>query len=93
MVLLSIIMAHHYRQPPWLDVSKLMRFYSALWGPNGAFTTGRSTTERGALLPLRKHFKLFCNLRPARLYKGLEAYCPLRADIVQRGFDILCVVN
>lgn len=44
-----------------------------------------------ALLPLRKHFKLFCNLRPARLYEGLEAYCPLRADIAQRGFDILCV--
>ncbi|MDX7018371.1 isocitrate/isopropylmalate family dehydrogenase, partial [Klebsiella aerogenes] len=36
-------------------------------------------------------FKLFCNLRPARLYTGLEAYCPLRADIAQRGFDILCV--
>ncbi|XPE44718.1 isocitrate/isopropylmalate family dehydrogenase [Shigella flexneri] len=29
--------------------------------------------ERGALLPLRKHFKLFSNLRPAKLYQGLEA--------------------
>ncbi|TID29306.1 3-isopropylmalate dehydrogenase, partial [Avibacterium paragallinarum] len=30
--------------------------------------------ERGALLPLRKHFSLFCNLRPATLYKGLENF-------------------
>ena len=35
--------------------------------------------ERGALLPLRKHFKLFSNLRPAKLYQGLEEFCPLRA--------------
>ncbi|WP_431309506.1 isocitrate/isopropylmalate family dehydrogenase [Enterobacter hormaechei] len=45
--------------------------------------------ERGALL--RKHFKLFSNLRPAKLYPGLEEFCPLRADIAANGFDILCV--
>lgn len=50
-----------------------------------------SQPERGALLPLRKHFKLFSNLRPAKLYQGLEAFCPLRADIAANGFDILCV--
>ncbi len=50
-----------------------------------------SQPERGALLPLRKHFKLFSNLRPARLYQALEAFCPLRADIAAQGFDILCV--
>ncbi|EFG2744584.1 3-isopropylmalate dehydrogenase, partial [Escherichia coli] len=42
-------------------------------------------------LPLRAHFKLFSNLRPARLYPALEALCPLRSDIAARGFDILCV--
>mgnify|MGYP006208391273 CR=1 FL=1 len=41
--------------------------------------------ERGALLPLRAHFKLFCNLRPARIYTGLEQFSPLRADISDRG--------
>ncbi|STF43759.1 3-isopropylmalate dehydrogenase [Escherichia coli] len=35
--------------------------------------------------------KLFSNLRPAKLYQGLEAFCPLRADIAANGFDILCV--
>ena len=47
--------------------------------------------ERAALLPLRKHFDLFCNFRPAKVFKSLTAACPLRPDIVGSGFDILCV--
>jgi len=47
--------------------------------------------ERAALLPLRKHFELFCNLRPAKVFKSLAAASPLRADIIGDGFDILCV--
>ncbi|QCI20746.1 3-isopropylmalate dehydrogenase (plasmid) [Buchnera aphidicola (Brachycaudus cardui)] len=47
--------------------------------------------ERGALLPLRKHFNLFSNLRPSRLYPVLKSLSPLRSDIVKDGFDILCV--
>jgi 3-isopropylmalate dehydrogenase len=47
--------------------------------------------ERGSLLPLRGHFGLFCNLRPARVFPGLTAASPLKAEIVQDGFDILCV--
>ena len=65
--------------------------FGSVGGPKWEHLPADQQPERGALLPLRKHFKLFCNLRPARLYKGLEAYCPLRADIAQRGFDILCV--
>ncbi|MGL4667474.1 MAG: 3-isopropylmalate dehydrogenase [Saezia sp.] len=47
--------------------------------------------ERGSILVLRKHFKLFANMRPAKLYQGLEDLSPLRADISQQGFDILCM--
>lgn len=65
--------------------------FGSVGGPKWERLPANEQPERGALLPLRKHFKLFCNLRPARLYEGLEAYCPLRADIAQRGFDILCV--
>ncbi len=65
--------------------------FGSVGGPKWEHLPADQQPERGALLPLRKHFKLFCNLRPARLYKDLEAYCPLRADIAQRGFDILCV--
>nr|WP_187308572.1 3-isopropylmalate dehydrogenase [Buchnera aphidicola] len=47
--------------------------------------------ERAALLPLRKHFNLFSNLRPAKLYRELKHLSPLRSEIVDNGFDILCI--
>ena len=47
--------------------------------------------ERGGLLRLRKHFDLYCNLRPVKIYRSLLAASPLRADIVGEGFDILCI--
>ncbi|MEG3135275.1 3-isopropylmalate dehydrogenase [Rouxiella sp. T17] len=65
--------------------------FGSVGGPKWEHLPPDSQPERGALLPLRKHFKLFSNLRPARLYEGLEAFCPLRSDIAARGFDILCV--
>jgi len=65
--------------------------FGSVGGPKWEHLPPAEQPERGALLPLRKHFKLFSNLRPAALYKGLEAFCPLRSDIAARGFDILCV--
>lgn len=65
--------------------------FGSVGGPKWENLPPEQQPERGALLPLRKHFKLFCNLRPAKLYHGLEAFCPLRADIAEQGFDILCV--
>jgi 3-isopropylmalate dehydrogenase len=47
--------------------------------------------ERAALLPLRKHFGLFANLRPAICYAELSASSPLRSELVGEGFDILCL--
>ncbi|XBC38152.1 MAG: 3-isopropylmalate dehydrogenase [Buchnera aphidicola (Floraphis choui)] len=47
--------------------------------------------ERGALLPLRKYFNLFANLRPSKLYAGLEKLSPLQSKITKKGFDILFV--
>ncbi len=65
--------------------------FGSVGGPKWEHLPPNDQPERGALLPLRKHFKLFSNLRPARLYQGLEAFCPLRSDIAAKGFDILCV--
>ncbi|MDR3433593.1 MAG: 3-isopropylmalate dehydrogenase [Rouxiella aceris] len=65
--------------------------FGSVGGPKWEHLPPNDQPERGALLPLRKHFKLFSNLRPARLYQGLEAFCPLRSDIADKGFDILCV--
>ncbi|OCG62799.1 3-isopropylmalate dehydrogenase [Gilliamella sp. wkB18] len=65
--------------------------FGSVGGPKWSNLPPEKQPERGALLPLRKHFKLFANMRPARLYQGLEDLCPLRTDIAERGFDILCM--
>ncbi len=65
--------------------------FGSVGGPKWDNLPTAERPERAALLPLRKHFKLFCNFRPARIYQGLEHLSPLRADISGRGFDILCV--
>ena len=43
-----------------------------------------------AILGLRMHLGLFANLRPARIFAGLEHLSPLRADIAA-GIDMLIV--
>ncbi len=65
--------------------------FGSVGGPKWADLPPNEQPERGSLLPLRKHFNLFCNLRPAQLLPALSAASPLRADISERGFDILCV--
>jgi 3-isopropylmalate dehydrogenase len=65
--------------------------FGSVGGPKWENLPPHLQPERGALLPLRKHFQLYCNLRPARVYPALAAACPLRPDIVGSGFDILCV--
>ncbi|QQS59268.1 3-isopropylmalate dehydrogenase [Candidatus Peregrinibacteria bacterium] len=47
--------------------------------------------ETGALLPLRKHFDLFANLRPAGVSKTLSAFSPLKESIIGEGFSYLVV--
>jgi 3-isopropylmalate dehydrogenase len=44
-----------------------------------------------ALLGLRGGMGLFCNLRPAILYKQLADACPLKNEIVGEGLDIMVV--
>ncbi|EKO3830358.1 3-isopropylmalate dehydrogenase [Vibrio harveyi] len=65
--------------------------FGSVGGPKWEHLPPNDQPERGALLPLRKHFQLFCNLRPAQIHSGLEAFSPLRADISGSGFDIVVV--
>ena len=65
--------------------------FGSVGGPKWETLPPAEQPERAALLPLRKHFRLFCNLRPARVFSALVAASPLRTDIVGNGFDILCV--
>ena len=46
--------------------------------------------ERGALLPLRKRYTLYANVRPAVVYKGLENHSALKPDYI-KGMNVLVV--
>jgi len=65
--------------------------FGSVGGPKWENLPPERQPERAALLPLRKHFDLFCNLRPAKVFRSLVSSCPLRPDIVGDGFDILVV--
>jgi len=41
------------------------------------------------LLKIRKSLNLFANLRPAVLYNELKEACPLKAEIAEKGFDLV----
>ncbi|MCI8512641.1 MAG: 3-isopropylmalate dehydrogenase [Lachnospiraceae bacterium] len=43
------------------------------------------------LLAIRKGLGLFANIRPAYLYDGLYAACPLKEEIIGDGFDMVIV--
>lgn len=65
--------------------------FGSVGGPQWEHLPPEAQPERGALLPLRKEFKLYCNLRPAKVFPTLASASPLKPEIVQDGFDILCV--
>lgn len=65
--------------------------FGSVGGPKWEHLPPERQPERGALLPLRKHFSLFANLRPVVLYPELAASSPLRADIIAPGVDLLVV--
>lgn len=62
----------------------------AVGGPKWDSLPGNLRPEK-ALLGIRSALELFTNLRPARLYPALKGASPLRADIVEKGFDIMIV--
>jgi 3-isopropylmalate dehydrogenase len=62
----------------------------AVGGPKWDTLPGNLRPEK-ALLGIRAALGLFTNLRPAKLYHALREECPLRADIVERGFDMMIV--
>jgi 3-isopropylmalate dehydrogenase len=65
--------------------------FGSVGGPKWEHLPPERQPERGALLPLRKHFDLYCNLRPAKVFPTLVSASPLKPEIVKQGFDILCI--
>lgn len=63
--------------------------FGSVGGPEWENLPPHEQPERAALLPLRKHFGLFANLRPAIIFPELKDASPLRPDLVKDGLDIL----
>ncbi|MEI6788579.1 MAG: 3-isopropylmalate dehydrogenase [bacterium] len=65
--------------------------FGSVGGPKWETLPPEQQPERGALLPLRRHFSLFCNLRPAKLPPAMLPCSPIKNELCPDGFDILCV--
>ncbi len=63
--------------------------FGAVGGPGFDGIRPEQRPEAG-ILGLRKHFGLYANVRPSRVYPGLEDRSPLRTHIV-RGMDLVIV--
>lgn len=62
---------------------------AAVGGPKWSDPTSKVRPEQG-LLQIRKHFGLFANLRPVKIYPALADHTPLRRDLLE-NVDILFV--
>jgi 3-isopropylmalate dehydrogenase len=65
--------------------------FGSVGGPKWESLPPEEQPERGALLPLRKIFGLFCNLRPAIIFPALTGSSTLRESVISGGFNILVV--
>lgn len=65
--------------------------FGSVGGPKWENLPPDTQPERGALLPLRKHFGLFANLRPGVCLPQLIDASPVKNELISQGFDVLCV--
>src|SRR5580704_284590 len=65
--------------------------FGSVGGPKWEKLPPNQQPERAALLPLRKHFSLFANLRPAVCLPELTHASPVKESLIAGGFDVLCV--
>jgi 3-isopropylmalate dehydrogenase len=65
--------------------------FGSVGGPKWEILPPDEQPERGALLPLRKIFGLFCNLRPAIIFPALTGASSLKEEVIDGGFNLLVV--
>ncbi len=65
--------------------------FGSVGGPKWETLPPEQQPERAALLPLRKIFGLFANLRPAIVFPQLRSASPLRPEVLGESLDILVV--
>jgi len=65
--------------------------FGSVGGPKWEHLPPPEQPERAALLPLRRHFTLFANIRPGLLYPELTAASPIKSERIPDGIDIVCI--
>lgn len=65
--------------------------FGSVGGPKWEQLPPNEQPERAALLPLRKEYGLYANLRPGVCYPQLIHASPLKNSLIPDGFDVLVV--
>ncbi|ALC16130.1 3-isopropylmalate dehydrogenase [Desulfuromonas soudanensis] len=65
--------------------------FGSVGGPKWESLPPDEQPERGALLPLRKIFGLYANLRPAIIFPSLTGASSLKEEVIAGGFNILVI--
>ncbi len=65
--------------------------FGSVGGPKWENLPPDEQPERGALLPLRKIFGLYANLRPAIIFPALTGASSLKEEVIAGGFNVLVV--
>jgi 3-isopropylmalate dehydrogenase len=65
--------------------------FGSVGGPKWEKLPPEQQPERAALLPLRKIFGLYANLRPAIIFPQLKDASPLKNEVIGDDFDMLVV--
>jgi 3-isopropylmalate dehydrogenase len=65
--------------------------FGSVGGPKWESLPAEEQPERGALLPLRKIFGLYANLRPAIIFPSLTGASSLKEEVIEGGFNVLVV--
>jgi len=65
--------------------------FGSVGGPKWENLPPAEQPERASLLPLRKHFSLFANVRPGLLFPELLEASPLKNNRIPNGIDIVCI--
>lgn len=65
--------------------------FGSVGGPKWESLPPKEQPERAALLPIRKAFSLYANIRPGLLYSELSEASPLKNNRIPSGIDIVCI--
>ncbi len=64
---------------------------AVLKGPMGRPDIEAGVVERDGILALRQIFEQYVNIRPVKLFKGLEAASPLKDKLLEDGVDFVII--